>query len=289
MVIRQILARIFVGQGEKTSRNKAKQRLKFILAHDRVALTPQMFEAMRDEILQVVSKYVELDEESLQISLETDDTRNTFVSANMPIRSLREEVETAPEPDFEAALAEEIPPPTSPTDQSESDLLEDSNSVPSNQDEQDNGDKSVAETSNTEKTEATESEPKSESEAITKNPGSEPDSSPEATATEQTENADDRTNTNPSDTVGEANTTDANTSTNEESDRVAVESSTEQKSDPEAEPDKHQLSINPAPDATEQSGEPEQSNQNEASGSTASEPSTETLAEADGSDSDNHQ
>ena len=70
---------------------KVKQRLKFILAHDRAAIEPQIFENMRHEIMRVVSKYVELDEGSLDIRLESD-KRMTALIANLPIRMVREEM-----------------------------------------------------------------------------------------------------------------------------------------------------------------------------------------------------
>ena len=70
---------------------KVKQRLKFILAHDRAAIEPQVFENMRHEIMRVVSKYVELDEGSLDIRLESD-KRMTALIANLPIRMVREEM-----------------------------------------------------------------------------------------------------------------------------------------------------------------------------------------------------
>ena len=70
---------------------KVKQRLKFILAHDRAAIEPQVFENMRHEIMRVVSKYVELDEGTLDIRLESD-KRMTALIANLPIRMVREEM-----------------------------------------------------------------------------------------------------------------------------------------------------------------------------------------------------
>ncbi len=92
------LERIF-GRNEgdsPNSRNQVKQRLQLILAHDRVALTPQMLEEMRREIMAVVSKYVEIDQDSMEISLETDQ-RATVMIANLPIRAIKnsEEVNTS--------------------------------------------------------------------------------------------------------------------------------------------------------------------------------------------------
>jgi cell division topological specificity factor len=88
------LERIF-GKSEgdsPNSRDRVKQRLQLILAHDRVALTPQMLEEMRREIMAVVSKYVEIDQDSMEISLESD-RRATVMIANLPIRAIVESEE----------------------------------------------------------------------------------------------------------------------------------------------------------------------------------------------------
>ena len=54
------------------SRDDVKRRLKLVLAHDRSTLNASTLEKMREEILVVVSKYVELDTESLEFSIKTD-------------------------------------------------------------------------------------------------------------------------------------------------------------------------------------------------------------------------
>jgi cell division topological specificity factor len=84
--IADLLERLFGGKPE--SRDRVKQRLKFILAHDRVALTPQLVEQMRQDILAAIAKYVEIDEEGVEFGLESD-RRTTLVIASLPIRGLR--------------------------------------------------------------------------------------------------------------------------------------------------------------------------------------------------------
>ena len=66
----------------------AKQRLQLVLAHDRSDLNPELLEQMRREILEVVQRYVEIDLEEVDVSLETED-RVTALVANLPIRSAR--------------------------------------------------------------------------------------------------------------------------------------------------------------------------------------------------------
>ncbi len=89
-MISTLLDRLFQ-RSNVPSGAKVKQRLKFILAHDRAAIEPQVFENMRNEIMRVVSKYVELDEGLLDIRLESD-KRMTALIANLPIRMVREDL-----------------------------------------------------------------------------------------------------------------------------------------------------------------------------------------------------
>jgi cell division topological specificity factor len=70
---------------QPASANTAKQRLQLVLAHDRSDLNPELLQQMRREILEVVSRYVEIDLEEVDMSLETED-RVTALVANLPIK-----------------------------------------------------------------------------------------------------------------------------------------------------------------------------------------------------------
>jgi cell division topological specificity factor len=91
-----LLERIFPGINDRNSRSEVKNRLKLVLAHDRAAIAPETLEAMRQEILAVVSKYVELDSDAMEISLDSSD-RMTVLMANLPIRRINPEFFTVKE------------------------------------------------------------------------------------------------------------------------------------------------------------------------------------------------
>jgi cell division topological specificity factor len=96
---------------EKPSGALARERLQLVLAHDRSDLNPELLEQMRREILEVVQKYVEIDLDSGDVSLETGD-RVTALVANLPIRRARPLATPRPAGDSGAATPESVPPAT---------------------------------------------------------------------------------------------------------------------------------------------------------------------------------
>ena len=85
-MITEFFERLFISN-TNGSREDVKRRLKLVLAHDRSTLNGSTLEKMRKEILIVVSKYVELDTDSLEFSIRTD-SRMTALIANLPIRRI---------------------------------------------------------------------------------------------------------------------------------------------------------------------------------------------------------
>ncbi len=83
MTLRDLINKI-IGR-QKASAAKARERLQLVLAHDRTDLSPDLLDQMREEILKVVAKYVEIDMEEGAVSLETED-RMTALVANLPIK-----------------------------------------------------------------------------------------------------------------------------------------------------------------------------------------------------------
>ncbi len=81
------------GVKEEAGRSAAYNRLRLVLMHDRTQLEPQVLEAMRDELVAVISKYVCIDQGCMELNLETDPESNTVaLVANIPVLPVRQQV-----------------------------------------------------------------------------------------------------------------------------------------------------------------------------------------------------
>lgn len=83
------------GKKKEQSKNVAKERLKLVLVHDRSDLSPQFLDMIKTDIIRVISQYVDIDEEALDIKITKmkKDNKTTPVSAlvaNIPIIKIKE-------------------------------------------------------------------------------------------------------------------------------------------------------------------------------------------------------
>ena len=71
----------------KKSAVSAKERLQLVLIHDRTDLTPAELNELKDELIQVISRHVEIDPDAVQIDLQHDGRTQRLV-ADIPLRSV---------------------------------------------------------------------------------------------------------------------------------------------------------------------------------------------------------
>ena len=76
------------GKSEKSSREIARDRLKVVLIHDRANISPEVMEHLRDDIIKVISNYMEINQHDMEISLADDDDSVALV-ANIPVSRMR--------------------------------------------------------------------------------------------------------------------------------------------------------------------------------------------------------
>ena len=73
-----------LGRNEPNSRAMARNRLKVILVHDRVDLSPGKMEQLKHDLAIVISKYVEIDQDGIELAL-TDTNRQSHLTAQFPV------------------------------------------------------------------------------------------------------------------------------------------------------------------------------------------------------------
>jgi cell division topological specificity factor len=77
----EFLKRFFGRQGSSAT---AKERLRLVLMTDHLELAPEMIETMKHELVDVISRYVEVDRERIDVTFERQD-RTLAMLANIPI------------------------------------------------------------------------------------------------------------------------------------------------------------------------------------------------------------
>ena len=66
---------------------RAKERLQLVLIHDRTDLNPAELSELRDEIIEVISRHVDVDSAAVQFAVEHDGRSQRLV-ADIPLRSV---------------------------------------------------------------------------------------------------------------------------------------------------------------------------------------------------------
>ncbi len=76
------------------SKDIAKDRLKLVLVHDRANTSTQLLEMLKNDIIKVISGYMEIDEQELDIQISQGDggsgnSNVPMLFAEIPIKSMR--------------------------------------------------------------------------------------------------------------------------------------------------------------------------------------------------------
>ncbi|MDI3280435.1 MAG: cell division topological specificity factor MinE [Bacillota bacterium] len=83
------LSRYKYNEREGHSKDVAKERLQLVLIHDRTSVTPELLNVLREEIMAVIERYMEIDYQGLEIAVERSTGRRAALVANVPIRRVK--------------------------------------------------------------------------------------------------------------------------------------------------------------------------------------------------------
>lgn len=82
----ELISRVF-GR-DNSSAAVAKERLRLVLVHDRTNVSPQFLEALKEDLISVITRYMEIEEEGMDVTLQTTETQVALV-ANIPVRRMK--------------------------------------------------------------------------------------------------------------------------------------------------------------------------------------------------------
>ena len=117
---------------EDNAKDIAKNRLRVVLMQDRTNLTPELLERMRKELVELLSKYVEMDKEALELNFDQEGDQMALM-LSIPVIRAKDEAE------IEKTLAEEdAKKETSETDEEEDTSEEEKEEETKNDDSEEN-------------------------------------------------------------------------------------------------------------------------------------------------------
>lgn len=82
-----------LGRENSSSKNVAKERLRLVLVHDRATISPHMLNQLKEDLIKVISNYMEIDEVNLEVNLNQDD-REVALVANIPVVKMKRDYAT---------------------------------------------------------------------------------------------------------------------------------------------------------------------------------------------------
>ncbi|HNB54833.1 MAG TPA: cell division topological specificity factor MinE [Anaerolineales bacterium] len=73
---------------DRHSANAAKERLQLVLIHDRTDLSPGLLESLRDELIAVISRHVDIDPNAVRLEMASEGREQRLV-ADIPLKTAR--------------------------------------------------------------------------------------------------------------------------------------------------------------------------------------------------------
>ena len=84
----------FFNKNEDESKEVAKERLRLVLVHDRMdrmGISRDVLNDMKEDLIEVITKHLEIDEDGLEITFDRQDKNSVALEANIPIETEEKE------------------------------------------------------------------------------------------------------------------------------------------------------------------------------------------------------
>jgi cell division topological specificity factor len=84
----EFLIRIFGNSTSTSSRIHARERLRLVLVHDRVSMSPYLMNRLKEDLLGVITAYMMVDEGKMELALEQMQGE-VILKARIPVNKIR--------------------------------------------------------------------------------------------------------------------------------------------------------------------------------------------------------
>lgn len=85
--VKAAIREIFRRDEEQESKHAAIRRLKLVLISDRTTVSPHILDNLKSELVEVLSKYMEIDSTRIQINMEKEDN-DVAITASLPVKKV---------------------------------------------------------------------------------------------------------------------------------------------------------------------------------------------------------
>jgi len=77
-----------LGKEQQTSKTLAKERLRLVLVQDRTNVSPELLQNLKEDLIAVITKYMEIDEKALEVNIDSHEEQVALI-ANIPIKNVK--------------------------------------------------------------------------------------------------------------------------------------------------------------------------------------------------------
>ena len=76
---------------KKPSKQVAKERLQLVLSHDRMRIPPGILKPLKDDLIRVISDYIDIDESAIKVEFNNRDGETRSLVASIPVIGMKKD------------------------------------------------------------------------------------------------------------------------------------------------------------------------------------------------------